>query len=86
MRQRLGELWGFICFTGGGGHQDGPDTASQTELHREPYGCYSLLPLLSKTEYFTLGLQAWDTHTHSCFLLYGLTDVYFLAQILPQDI
>lgn len=62
---------------------------AQLELQHGPYGCYSLDPLFSKTKYFFKWLWAHRPGTHTLpfsLLLYGMTGVCFLAQVLVQDI
>lgn len=49
-RRRLRDLLWFMCFTSGRGHQG--RTQQRLEFQHEPYGCYSLDSLCSKTKYF----------------------------------
>lgn len=68
-RQRLRERLSFMCFSGGGGHQDRTDL--RMELQHGPYGCYSQHPLFLKQSISlnVFGLTGLG-HTHSPSFFY----------------
>lgn len=86
-RQRLRELLGFMCFKEAGWWT--PRRARRHHRLSYSIGHMDAIHCSHSSLKQSISLNEWAqrAETHICSpLLYGMTAVWFLAQILPQDI